>query len=225
MSRIRESLLLSAAWATLSGAVQAYPITFTFSGTVDTDPFGVFDSATYVGSFTFDSGMTQVLNTPDSGGYAGTGGIFNMTVTFTGALDASVEGPYVADTLNITVNNDFPGPLDQYLVTGTSSTDPSLFIELRLEDFTGTAFSDTLLPLTPPDLTLFDSPRFALFGGTLDNPIEAGAVVTGLVAPSLVVPEPNVVLLFLSALAALGVARRHPLSKRAHGRAHIDPRV
>ena len=220
MSRIREALLLFAAWATLSGAAQAYPITFTFSGAVDNDPFGVFDSATFVGTFTFDSGMTQVLNTADSGGYAGTGGIFNMTVLFTGALDPSVEGPYVADTLNITVNNDFPP--DQYLVTGTSSTDASLTIELRLEDFFGTAFSDTSLPLTPPDLALFGQPRFALFGGTLDNPIEAEAVVTDLVVPSLVVPEPNAVLLFLSALAAFGVTRLR-LSKRAH--ININPRV
>ena len=28
-------------------------------------------------------------------------------------------GPYIADKLNITVNNNFPGPLDEYLVTGT----------------------------------------------------------------------------------------------------------
>jgi hypothetical protein len=118
----------------------------------------VFDNATFAGTYTFDSTMPQVLATPSSGGYAGNGGIFNMNVAFTGTLDASIDGPYIADMLNITVNNNFPGPLDEYLVTGTSSTDSTLSIEIRLDDFSGTAFSNTSLPLTPPVLPLL--PRF-----------------------------------------------------------------
>ena len=94
-------------------AAQATPVTFSFTGVVDNDPFGVFDSATFDGTYTFDSNIPQVLATPNSGGYADTGASVNMTVSFTGTLDPTVAGPYTADTLNITVNNDFPGPLDE----------------------------------------------------------------------------------------------------------------
>jgi hypothetical protein len=192
-------------------AAQASPITFLFTGAIDNDPFGVFDNATFDGSYTFDSSMTQVLNTANSGGYAGSGGIFNMNVSFTGTLDPSVDGPYIADTLNITVNNNFPGPLDEYLVTGTSSTDSMLSIEIRLDDFSGTAFSNTSLPPTPPSLAAFTSVRFALFDGTLDNPIEAEGALRTLQCTAgcgRTVPEPNAMLLFSVALGALGLVRR-----------------
>ena len=150
---IKRKLLVGLLVALLPiGAAQASFIRFAFTGVIDNEPFGVFDDARSAGSYTFDSTMTQVLNTANSGGYAGSGGIFNMNVSFTGTLDPSVDGPYIADTLNITVNNNFPGPLDEYLVTGTSSTDSALTIEIRLDDFSGTAFSNTSLPLTPPSL-------------------------------------------------------------------------
>jgi hypothetical protein len=83
-------------------------------------------------------------------------------------LDPSVAGPYIADKLNITVNNNFPDPLDEYLVTGSSSTDSALAIELTRDDFSGMAFSNTSLPLTAPSLVAFTSVRFAFFDGTLD---------------------------------------------------------
>ena len=194
-------------------AAQASPVTFSFTGVIDNDPFGVFDNATFDGSYTFDSNIPQVLATPNSGGYADTGASVNMTVSFIGTLDPSVVGPYTADTLNITVNNDFPGPLDEYLVTGTSSTDSLLSIEIRLDDFTGTAFSNTSLPLAPPNLAAFTSLGFALFDGTLENPIEAEGVLTSLQCTAgcnstRTVPEPNAMLLLGVALGALGLARR-----------------
>jgi hypothetical protein len=192
-------------------AAQASPVTFSFTGVVDNDPFTAFDTATFAGSYTFDSNIPQVLATPNSGGYADTGASVNMTVSFVGTLDPTVVGPYIADTLNITVNNDFPGPLDEYLVTGTSSTDSMLSIEIRLDDFTGTAFSNTSLPLTPPSLAAFTSVRFALFDGTLDNPIEAEGVLRTLQCTAgcgRTVPEPNAMLLLGVALGALGLAKR-----------------
>src|SRR5437660_668558 len=113
-----RSLLVVCALVFPLAAVHATPITFAFTGFVDNDPFGLFDTATFEGSYTFDTTIPQVLSTPESGGYAGSGGVYDMTVSFTAPLDPSVAGPYLADTLNITVNNNFPGPLDQYLVTG-----------------------------------------------------------------------------------------------------------
>ena len=192
-------------------AAQATPVTFSFTGMVDNDPFAAFDTATFAGSYTFDSNIPQVLATPNSGGYADTGASVNMTVLFVGTLDPTVVGPYIADTLNITINNDFPGPLDEYLVTGTSSTDSMLSIEIRLDDFSGTAFSNTSLPLTAPNLAAFTSVRFALFDGTLDNPIEAEGVLRTLQCTAgcgRTVPEPNVMLLLCVALGAVGLARR-----------------
>lgn len=197
-------------------AAHADPIQFTFGGVIDNDPFGVFGNATFSGSFTFDPAMTQVLNTPESGGYAGSGGVFSMTVTFAGALDPAFNGPYVADTLNITVNNDFPGPLDQLLVTGSSSVDPMLFILLTFSDFTGTAFNSTALPLVPPSLLSFTSLHFSLFGGTLDVPVEGGGSVTSLTCVAgCFVPEPPAPLLLLTALGVLALARRRVLPARA----------
>jgi hypothetical protein len=187
-------------------------ITFQFVGAVDNDPFGVFgSSATFRGSLTFDSNMPQVLSTPNSGGYAQSGQGAEMRVLFLNALDPVVSGPYVADTLNITVNNDFPGPLDQYLVTGTSSVDTLLSIEISLSDLSGTAFSDTDLPLTPPSLADFSSARFMLFGGTLDSPIE----VSGTIA--ILVSEPNSLLLLIAAfgLVVLVTVTRAPTVRGA----------
>ena len=208
---MKRSILIGLLAILASASARGSPITFAFTGAIDNDPFGVFDSATFSGSYTFDTTMTQVLNTPTSGGYAGSAGVFNMNVAFTGTLDPLVNGPYVADMLNITVNNNFPGPLDQYLVTGTSASDSNLSIELHLDDFTGTAFSNTHLPLTTPNLAAFTSVRFALFAGDLENPIEAEGNLRTLQCTAgcvTSVPEPNALVLFGVALGALGLARR-----------------
>jgi hypothetical protein len=218
---MKPGLLVALLTALAIGAAQATPLTFSFSGTVDNDPFGVFGSATFDGVYTFDSGIPEVLSTPNSRGFADTGSAVSMTVSFTGTLDPSIAGPYVADTLNISVNNDFPGPLDQYLVTGTSSIDNLLAIELTLDDFTGTAFSTLALPLTPPSLSAFTSVRFALFDGALDNPVEAEGALRTLecVAGCRVVllPEPCTLLVLVAALGALGLSRkmRHATSARS----------
>jgi hypothetical protein len=198
----------------LLGAVTASadPITFTFTGAVDNDPFGVFGTASFTGSYTFASNTPQVLNTAQSGGYTGMGGIFAMTVSFTGTVGGALDGtPFSGDTVNITVNRNLPGPLDEYLVTGTSSTDSNLSIELTLDDNTGTAFSNTSLPLSPPSLASFTSRRFALFDGTPDNPVETEGALTTLTCASgcgAAVPEPSYTTLLAAGIGALLWTRR-----------------
>src|ERR1700690_60357 len=91
-----------------AGIAQAGPITFDYAGSVTNDPFAVFGSATFTGQYTFDSNMTQVLATANSGGYAGSGGIFSMSAVFSGTPGGALDGVvFTADTLNITVNNNF----------------------------------------------------------------------------------------------------------------------
>ena len=93
-------------------------------------------------------------------------------------------------------------------------------IEIRLDDFTGTAFSNTSLPLAPPNLAAFTSVRFALFDGTLDNPIEAEGVLRTLQCTAgcgRAVPEPNAMLLIGVALGALGLARRRAVVRQRSG--------
>ena len=192
----------------------ASTITVDFAGAVTSDPYGVFGSADFAGQYTYGSNTAQVLNTPNAAGYAGSGGIFSMSVSFTGTVGGALDGvPFAGESLNITVENDFPGPLDEYLVTGTSSTDPNLTIEITLSDFTGTAFSNTQLPLTAPNLADFTEADFALFDGDADNPIEAEGTLSSLKAasggPGSSVPEPSSAALcgLASALLA-GLARR-----------------
>ena len=194
----------------VSQSVSASPITIGFTGQVTNDPFGVFDSATFAGIYTYDSNTTQVLSTTNSGGYEGSGGIFSMSVQFTGTVGGTLDGVlFSADTVNITINNDFPGPLDQYLVTGTSTTDSLLSIGLRLEDFTGLVFGSTALPTTAPNPASFDLLTFALFAGTVDDPIEAEGELSSLVCVSgCTVPEPATTTLLAVALGVWAYRRR-----------------
>ena len=67
-------LLALFAFAVLPAA-HAAPITFSFAGVVDNDPFGVYNDpsngpATVSGTYFFNATIPMVLSTPNSGGYA-----------------------------------------------------------------------------------------------------------------------------------------------------------
>ena len=71
-----------------------------------------------------------------------------------------------------------------------------------------------------PNLAAFTSVRFALFDGTLDNPIEAEGVLRTLQCTAgcgRAVPEPNAMLLIGVALGALGLARRRAVVRQRSG--------
>jgi hypothetical protein len=211
--------LFAIAFLLSAAAASADPVTFSFTGAVDNDPFGVFGAAAFTGSYTFASNTPQVLNTAQSGGYTGAGGVFAMTVSFTGTIGGALDGmPFSANTVNITVNRNLPGPLDEYLLTGTSSTDSNLSIELTLDDNTGTAFSNTSLPLSPPNLANFSSRRFALFDGSPDNPVEAEGALTTLTCASgcaTAAPEPSYTTLLAAAISAMvWIGRRRSPNKQ-----------
>ena len=106
--------LFAIAFLLSAAAASADPVTFSFTGAVDNDPFGVFGAAAFTGSYTFASNTPQVLNTAQSGGYTGAGGVFAMIVSFTGTIGGALDGmPFSANTVNITVNRNLPGPLDE----------------------------------------------------------------------------------------------------------------
>jgi hypothetical protein len=96
-------------------------------------------------------------------------------------------------------------------VTGTSTLDPNLSIEIALSDFTGTVFSNTLLPLSQPNPGNFTVANFALFGGSVDNPIEA----EGTLNPSTATPEPTNLAPTVTGISLLAVWFRRRLASRS----------
>jgi hypothetical protein len=217
INTIGRILCVAALCALSAVTASANTITFSFAGSITSDPdnpdtvFGT--GATFSGSYTFDSSMSQGLNTSSIEGYAGAGGVFNMNVSFSGALDHSLDGMlFSANALNIEVENNIPGPLDEYFVSGASSTDSSPFMDLALFDFTATAFSNTSLPLTPPNLSSFGSSSFELFDTTASGQwLDAEGDITSLTCTagcgsegSSPVPEPATGTLLAGGLGALG---------------------
>jgi hypothetical protein len=148
-----SSVLLMMLFANLTPAYAA-PITFSFTGSVTDDPFGLSSfGAPIAGSYTFDSDATDAIPDPATGSYASSGAGFDFTVTVDGTTYSVMGG--------VTVNTVNDVGVDQYGVIGD---DGSLILELSFEDGTQTALSSDALPLVAPTISGFAFRQFRLFG-------------------------------------------------------------
>lgn len=191
----------------------AAPVTFHFAGEVDTvdanlsPPFNLGDKLT--GSYTFES-----TTAPRAGSDSNTA-VFDALTTFGFTL-----GSYSASSnsaLEIQTGNQGGGETtDRYAVvsraadglTGADVNGASLiFFGLRVDDGTGTVFSDALILPDALDLSDFDGRRFFMdFRQSDGDIVSVGGFLTRLGLP---VPAPGMVALFgLAALLAGGLARR-----------------
>jgi hypothetical protein len=206
---LRSTVVACAGLILLASVANAAPITFQFTGIVDStiafyDPAFIDDpsGATFTGIYTFDDNATDTVAGSSSGGYVGSG--VTLSVTNQSFSFASV---------NIGVNN-FVG-LDQYLV---SFADAITFLSIRLEDAQAGAFSTDALPLLPPALAPFET-RFMTF--QLSDPgfnalVDFNGTITALECvtgcdqqpPVTPVPEPATVSLLAAGLGVLAARRR-----------------
>jgi hypothetical protein len=201
-SVIRSAVALAGLGAACAGL--AAPVTFSFTGTVTDDPFGV-GLVSFAGSYTFESAAGDAVPAASTGSYDSSGPGFGIAVDFdAGAATASVVG-----TLNIGIANDFADPVDQYTVTGLAGT---VELGLFLEDLTATAFGSDALPQLPPALAAFGFRQFRWFDTDMNDPHEILGTVDSLVctAGCGAVPEPGSALLLVAALLAGSVVGLPP---------------
>src|SRR5215475_1959409 len=82
------------------GAAQALPVTFSYTGTVTDDPFGLSSfGAPISGSYTYDSAAVDAIPGPATGSYATTGPGIGFTANVNGA-NYSVLGALTVNTAN-----------------------------------------------------------------------------------------------------------------------------
>src|SRR5262245_17946613 len=129
-------------FACFGASTLATPVTFSFTGTVTDDPFGLSSfGAPIFGSYTFDSAAVDSIASPATGSFASAGAGFGFTANVDGT-NYSVLG-----TLTVNTANNIAGGVDQY---GAIAQDSLLDLELFLQDATGTALASDALPLLPP---------------------------------------------------------------------------
>lgn len=151
---VRSLISCLALSLTAASAAAAAPVTFAFSGTIDSvasfdaafidDPSG----AMFTGQFTFDSAAPDGALDPDTGAYTGAAILLELT-----------NQSFNYSPVSIGVANDFAG-LDQYLVGYSDFSTTNL--SLRLEDLDQAVFANDDLPISPPSLAAFES-RFFFF--------------------------------------------------------------
>lgn len=188
-----------------AGLADAAPVTFSFTGTVTDDPFGLSSfGAPISGSFSFDTAAVDSIANAANGSFASVGPGFGFSTTVDGTNYASVGALTVNTANNVAVG-------DQY---GVIASDAVLSLELFLQDATAFALSSDGLPTLPPALAAFGFRQFRLFS---DDAEFLGTVDTLACTAGCTVAEPGSLSLVLLALGwslwpPTGVRRRSRLS-------------
>ena len=179
--------------AFVSEQAVGYPVTWQFAGEIrfvrDPDNFlagAVTVGSPFSGSFTFES------DTPDSETGISRLGQYDGALTGVNGQVGSLPFTAPMDSDNtIEIQNDFrSSTLDTYLATTRIQfVNETLDFAILLLDGTGTAFTNDLLLLTPPDLDSFDVADFLLVDLSEDIVLSLRGGLTSLI------PDPATLLL------------------------------
>jgi hypothetical protein len=205
---LRSTLVACAGLALFASAASAAPITFQFTGVVDT--VAIFDdtfiddpaNATFTGTYTFEDNATDGDASSSSGAYLGS----SVTLSVT-------NQNFSFAPVNIGIIN-FVG-LEQYLV---NFADAQTFLSIRLEDAAAAAFSSDALPVLPPALAPFETRfmTFQLADAGFNTLVDFNGTITALECltgcdqqpPVTPVPEPATISLLAGGLGLMAARRR-----------------
>jgi hypothetical protein len=214
-----KRLLMAATLAVFVSTAQAAPITFKFSGTVDSVDFtfiafwqGIFGGtipaflgSTFSGTFTFDPTLSDLDPSANTGIYQQVpAGISGISVTVSGVTFE--QDP--TRNFFISVLDDFAG-LDSWNLTslgdptalGVPDSSFSYQVFVNLGNFGGNAFPSDALPTSA---SLSDFPDQQRFGVSI-GPAVQNLSVNGEIESLTIVPEPSTLaLFFIGALGVLG---------------------
>jgi hypothetical protein len=182
----------------LASAAHASPVTYSFTGTVTDDPYGLSSpGAAIAGSFVFDSSAVDAIASPSTGSFLSSGAAYGFNVDVGGHLYA-VAGGVVVNTANDI-------GVDQY---GVVAQDSSLDLELFFQDATSSALSSDALPTSVPSIAAFDFRQFRLFSGDAEflGSVDSLSCTAGCTVAA--VPEPGTALLLGPSLFALVLTSR-----------------
>jgi hypothetical protein len=196
----------------LTWAASASPVTFGYQGSIVSvaafDPESPFPDTvdigtTYTGTYTFNSAAVNGIGGLDSGAYDSPLGTFTLSL---GGLFFSF-GDVTIVTANV-AGSKYYGV--QYAENPTDLNPTGVLLQINLFALNDSALSSNALPLTPPDLTNFDTTNAFFFTDTIaGNQVElAGALDTlDCVSGCNTVPEPSSVATVSLALIALAASR------------------
>jgi hypothetical protein len=186
--------------AALALPAEAAPVTYTFTGTVQSDEADRGYSR-FTGSFNFDTATVDGIADPSTGAYAHGAG-YGMSITWDATITLSLQG-----SLNMLTTNDLGGA-DQLGVLAQMGSDS---FSLSLWDVTQAFLSSDALPVQALSLADFswNSVSWQSNDGELLGRLDSlvcAAGCAGLPPPS-PVPEPSILLLAGLGVAALRVRR------------------